>query len=342
MKTQKILLILIVALAGDFCLGQTQEVKNPAQPSTEVKPQPVSNTKGKFDGYDFEQVVINIESSVNPLQEEMGSSLKAFSKTVAEAEQLIEQGQTKEAIQKCSTAMDAVLGSREKVLNPMWEGQEYLTNQIDKVRARLAKAVEASANSSAQKIDKRSETVLDGIAKRLANENDPTRKKRLIAHYKTIRQLAQINALSKQLTPNQQKLWGNVLKVLENTAFTHQRVLMQTEVLFAQFEATTSNLKEYNDLIITVEGASELLNVVKGLDQNGQGLNAFSENMVALQQQLSGFSGGIENVLEETMTELEAQAETIEDNLSDGKDNVDVLDNELQARLNNINKKEDK
>ena len=320
-----------------FCLpvfAETDDVSADKAKSN-VKPA-VAKKSDEFAGYDFEQVVQRVETSVNPLQQEMSGSLQVFAESVEDAQVLIEQGKSKEAINKCSAAMDAVLKSRERVLGPMWEGQDYLNEQIGKVRSRLAAAVEAAGGDSKVKLDKKTEKLLDGIAGRIAHEKDKLRKKRLIAHYRTVRQLSKINQMAKQLSPNQRKLWRNVLSVLESTALTHQQVLMGTEVLFAQFEATTVNLREYEGLIDTVEGASRLLGVVKGLGESGQGLAQFSRNMTELQKRMSGFNTQLESVLEGKMIDLEAQAEAISSSIEidDGSGGMTAApDDELNARL---------
>jgi len=340
MRTKYILSISIIAaiLSGTvFAQQPAAPAPAPAQPAT-ISPAPakVTTKAADFTGYDFEQVVIKVETSVNPLQQEMAGSLKVFAESVDQAQHLIEQGKNKEAIRKCSVAMETVLKSRDRVLKPMWKGQDYLNDQIGKVRSRLAIAVEAAGGDSQVKLDKKTEKLLDGVASRISKESDPLRKKRLVAHYRTIRQLSKIKQMANQLSPNQRKLWRNVLGVLENTALTHQQVLMGTEVLFAQFEATTQNLKEYEGLIDTVEGASRLLGVVKGLGQSGQGLAQFSKNMTELQKRMSGFNTQLEGILEDKMIDLESQSEAISSSIEmDSESGVmsSSLDDELNARL---------
>ncbi len=324
--------LLFIVVPVSFSEAAQTPTVQPVSPQNAV----ASSKESDFSGYDFEQVVTRVESSVNPLQQEMEGSLKVFADSVTEAQTLIEQGDSRQAIQKCTAAMDAVLDSRDKVLGPMWDGQDYLNDQIARVRVRLAEAIEATGGKAEVKLEKHTEDMLDGIAGRIAGENDENRKKRLIAHYKTVRQLANIKLMAKQLSPNQQKLWRNVLGVLENTALTHQQVMMGTEVLFAQFEATAANLNEYEALIDTVEGASRLLGVVKGLGESGQGLAQFSRNMTQLQKQMAGFNGQIEQLLEEKMVDLEAQADAVATSMAEGDSEVFVsaeMDNELQERL---------
>lgn len=339
----RIALIIVVMILGLSSYSYAEEVtQSTAKKVVQTTVKAAKKMVDNFAGYDFEQVVQRVESSVSPLQQEMNGSLKVFSESVEEAQQLMEQGKSKEAITKCSAAMDAVLESRDRVLGPMWQGQDYLNEQIGKVRGRLAQAVESSGGTSDVKLDEKTEKLLDGIAGRIANENDELRKRRLTAHYKTIRQLSQIKQMAKQLSPNQRKLWRNVLGVLENTTLTHQQVLMGTEVLFAQFEATAQNLKEYEGLIDTVEGASRLLGVVKGLGESGQGLAAFSQNMMELQKRMAGFNSQIELVLEDKMIDLEAQAEAISTSMAENEEFGGIssqVDDELTERLKKFESK---
>ena len=339
----RIALIIVVMMSGLSTYSYCQETKqNAAKKVVQTTVKAAKKVVDNFAGYDFEQVVRRVENSVSPLQQEMNGSLKVFSESVEEAQQLMEQGKSKEAITKCSAAMDAVMQNRDKVVGPMWQGQDYLNEQIGKVRGRLAQAVESSGGNSDVKLDRKTEKLLDGIAGRISGEKDELRKRRLVAHYKTVRQLSKIKQMSKQLSPNQRKLWRNVLGVLENTTLTHQQVLMGTEVLFAQFEATAQNLKEYEGLIDTVEGASKLLGVVKGLGQSGQGLAAFSQNMMELQKRMAGFNSQIEVVLEDKMIDLEAQSEAISASMAENEELGGIsaqVDDELTARLKKFESK---
>jgi hypothetical protein len=290
-----------------------------------------------FEGYDFEQVVQRVETSVNPLEQEMAGSFQAFADSVATAERLLAENRPAEAVEACSAAIDQVVAGREQVLKPMWEGQAYLAEQIGHVRARLASAVAAAGGSTQTKLDERAENMLDGIAQRIANESDPRRKKRLVTHYRTIRQLAQIKQMALQLSPNQRKLWQNVLRVLEDTALAHQQVLMGTEVLFAQFQATAMNLNEYQELIRTVDGAARLLGVARGLGQSGHGLTRLTQNMSDLQERLSGMNQHIEQVLQVKMIDLETQVDTV--TAAAGADAGTMstdIDDELARRLDRL------
>jgi membrane-associated HD superfamily phosphohydrolase len=291
------------------------EAQQDAQSAQEEAPKPAPAADGSgesFQGYDFGQVVETMESSVSPLQREMNQSFDMFTDTVQEAEKLLEEGKTQEAVQKASAAIDAVLKVREEVLGPMWEGQRNLTEQTAKVRARLARAVSAKDDSEKGELSERAERTLDNLAKRVANEEDPLRKKRLVAHYRTVRNLSRIRSMADKLSPDQRKLWMNVLRILDEAALAHQQVLMGSEVLFAQFEATSANLKEYLALMETVEGASELLQVVRGVDDARAGMSGFTQSMNKLQSRLSNFNQSVEQALQGRMVELEAQLDSME------------------------------
>lgn len=289
----------------------------------------------QFEGYDFAQVVETMEASVNPLQREMDRTFQVFVTGVQEAEELLDEGKTQEAVQKAAVAIDTVLAVREEVLQPMWEGQIALAEQVARVRARLAQAVEAAAKSGPVKLDDQTELTLDAIANRIAAEDDPLRKKRLVAHYRTIRNLARIKAMSVELSPDQRKMWLSVLQVLDEAAVAHQQVMMGTEVLFAQFEATAANLRAYVSLMETVDGASQLMQIVRGVDDHSAGMASFADSMNELQQRLAGFNESVEHALQGRMVELEAQIDAIEPMSSDGASPVMIADEdgELAARI---------
>ncbi|MBL4699857.1 MAG: hypothetical protein JKX85_01235 [Phycisphaeraceae bacterium] len=315
-----------------------------AEVRTQVRQTPLSPVVNRnavradqFQGYDFGHVVERLEDSVDPLQREMDQSFKVFVDTVEESERLLEQGETRQAVANTKAALDSVVQARDKVLTPMWDGQSYLQDQIANVRIRLAKAVEAGGNTNgaAVTLNKRVEGVLDNIALRIKDEKDPLRHKRMVAHYNTVRNLAQIKRMADQLSPDQRKMWLNVLHVLDEAALAHQQVLMGSEVLFAQFESTATNLNEYLALMDTVNGAKSLLGKVRGLNEQGTGMTGFANGMVELQQRLAGFHKSIEQALQTQTYELEAQVDALAPAMADQSTGLmsSQIDEELNTRL---------
>jgi flagellar hook-basal body complex protein FliE len=284
----------------------------------------------RFDGYDFGQVVEAMETSVNPLQREMNQSFRVFVEGMGEADRLLDEGKTAEAVQKAGAAIEGVLAVREKVLAPMWQGQEALVQQVAAVRARLASAVQAAAKNGPVRLDAQTEATLDAVAARIAGEQDPLRKKRLVAHYRTVRNLARIRAMAMQLSPDQRKMWLSVLQVLDEASVAHQQVMMGTEVLFAQFESTAANLQAYLSLMETVDGASQLMRLVRGVDQHSAGMSSFADSMNELQQRLAGFHESVEQVLQGSMIELEAQIDALP---AESQGGLPVMPGEEDAEL---------
>ncbi|MEM8738328.1 MAG: hypothetical protein AAGG38_07615 [Planctomycetota bacterium] len=308
-----------------------------AQPAGGAAP---ADTGFNFEGYDFGVVVQTMEDSVSPLQREMDLSFKVFLDRMEVAEQQLDEGQTNEAVREVAAAIDGVLEVRDDVLGPMWDGQRTLQEQTARARQRLARAVGTAPADGQVEIDKDAEATLDAIAGRIAQENDPLRKKRLVAHYRTARNLARIRVMAQQLTPDQRRLWLNVLTVLDEAALAHQQVLMGTEVLFAQFEATSANLREYMALMGTVEGASRLMEMVRGVGEDGAGMTGFVSNMQDLQERLVGFNDSVEQALESRMMALDDQLQAIAP-FEGGESSVVVsgeLDGELEARIDRLQK----
>lgn len=308
----------------------TAAPSSPAGDTTAIPPSNNSNIKG----YDFEAVVKEWEKSVSPLQSELESSFKVFTATVQEAGVLLEQGKTNEAMTKMNEAIKGVLVVRQKVMNPMWDGQEFLNEQIGKVRERLAKAVPPGADKA--KVDEQTEKTLDNIAREIVKEGDPVRKKRLTVRYKAIRALAEVKSLAIQLTPDQRKLWLNVLRVLEESSLTHLQLLMRAEMMFAQLDATAVHLDDYQVLYKTLTGAIDLMHQVRKGDARSA-IRRMSDFSITVR----GLSGNIESAVTTLMEQLENDLNTIQDEIDDNYDDVfggsDInLDEELTARINRL------
>ena len=88
----------------------------------------------------------------------------------------------------------------------------------------------------------------------------------------------------------------------------------------------------------TVEGASRLMKVVRGVDEHSSGLSSFATSMSALQQRLSSFNGSVEQALQGMMLELEAEIDAIvpmDETLGGGFGEVDD-DSELANRISRL------
>ena len=318
------------------------EVDEPL-PSFAPPPEAAPGEGGDLAGYDFSDVLERMETSVNPLQQAMRQNFATFLQAVGDAEQLLDAGEDEAAVAKCVAAINGVLSVRDGVVDPMWEGQAFLNEQISDVRSRLARAVESAGNSvpgedgQTPEVDEASSQTLDRLAAEIADEGDAVRKKRLVMRYQSFRDLARVRALRDRLTPNQRKLWGNVLRVLDEVSLAHQQMIVSTEVLFAQLEVTGDNLNDYLRLMQTMDGASRVL----GLLGSGQGaagdMAGFAENMVTLQKRLGSFNTSVEGVLGTRMLELEAELDAMPaGERAIGGGSYGEVDDELESRMNRV------
>lgn len=297
-----------------------------------VQVAPASN-----DPYDFGLIVETLQGSVRPLSQELDRSFATFTSRIEQAVALMDEGRTEAAVELSVQAIQEVLQTRQQVIAPMWEAQTYLAARVGEVRGRLATAVESSKPGGAEQ-DKSAELLLDGIAKRIATATDPIRKQRLVAHYRTIRDLAAVKRQARRLSPDERSLWSGVLKVLEEASLAHQRVLMGSEVLFAQLESAGGRMGEYLELIRTVQGVNDLIAGVSGLQDGIGGMEGFVEAMRGLSTQLAGFDEAITVALEGTMGDLESRIDSIappEGDASAGIAGVQI-DDELAGRIQRV------
>jgi hypothetical protein len=307
-----------------------------AQPpaTTRVPISSRSGKKGVVGDYDFGEVVQTLQASVRPLATELDQSFPRFVGQIDDAVTLMEKGRNTEAVALSANAIDGVLAARDGVVNPLWEAQFYLNEQIAMVRTRLAQSLTTDDPATAAgKAKLQTDKMLDQVATRIAQTQDPIRKKRLIAHYRTMRTLAKVRANTVGMTPDQRKLWFGVLRVLEQASVAHQQVLMGSESLFAQLDGTASQLRDYLGLMQTMEGVDALLGSVEGA-----GLEGFVEGMRTLQDQMETFSQSMQGALESSMMELESRVDSMSqmETESGGVMAPSSIDDELQSRMNRV------
>ena len=323
----------IAAAAPAPTVGITTPVAAPSQAKSRNKGAGKSG-KGMIGDYDFGEVVQTLQTSVQPLEGQINNGFPKFVGQLDDAIVLMEDGKTKEAVAMSAQAVDGVLLARDSIVDPLWEAQFYLNAQIADVRNRLATSLTTNnATSIAGKADTESNKMLDTIASRISKTQDPARKKKLVAHYRTIRTLASVRKASVQMTPDQRKLWFSVLKVLDQASAAHQQVLLGSETLFAQLDGTATQLRDYLGLLQTVEGVDALLGSVEG-----GGMEGFVEGMRLMQTQMETFSQSMEGALQGSMAELESRVDSMQ-NLETKGDSVvapSTIDDELQTRMDRM------
>ena len=323
----------IAAAAPAPTVGITTPVAAPSQAKSRNKGAGKSG-KGMIGDYDFGEVVQTLQTSVQPLEGQINSGFPKFVGQLDDAIVLMEDGKTKEAVAMSAQAVDGVLLARDSIVDPLWEAQFYLNAQIADVRNRLATSLTTNnPTSTAGKADTESNKMLDTIASRISKTQDPARKKKLVAHYRTIRTLASVRKASVQMTPDQRKLWFSVLKVLDQASAAHQQVLLGSETLFAQLDGTATQLRDYLGLLQTVEGVDALLGSVEG-----GGMEGFVEGMRLMQAQMETFSQSMEGALQGSMAELESRVDSMQ-NLETKGDSVvapSTIDDELQTRMDRM------
>ncbi len=323
----------IAAAAPAPTVGITTPVGVPSQAKSRNKGAGKSG-KGMIGDYDFGEVVQTLQTSVQPLEGQINNGFPKFVGQLDDAIVLMEDGKTKEAVAMSAQAVDGVLLARDSIVDPLWEAQFYLNAQIADVRNRLATSLTTNnPTSTAGKADTESNKMLDTIASRISKTQDPARKKKLVAHYRTIRTLASVRKASVQMTPDQRKLWFSVLKVLDQASAAHQQVLLGSETLFAQLDGTATQLRDYLGLLQTVEGVDALLGSVEG-----GGMEGFVEGMRLMQTQMETFSQSMEGALQGSMAELESRVDSMQ-NLETKGDSVvapSTIDDELQTRMDRM------
>jgi hypothetical protein len=291
--------------------------------------------KGNIADYDFGEVVQALRNSVQPLAGEIGNGFPRFVGQIDDAIALMEQGRNTEAVALSAQAIDGVLSSRDAVVNPLWEAQFYLNEQIAVVRSKLAQSLTTNdPTTDAGKATAQSAQMLDQIATRISQTKDPVRKRQLVAHYRTMRTLTKVRANSLHMSPDQRKLWFGVLRVLEQASVAHQQVLMGSETLFAQLDGTGSQLRDYLGLMQTMAGVDSLLGSVQG-----GGMQGFVEGMKTLQDQMESFSESMQGALESSMVDLETRVDSIQSTSSDDEGGLltpTSIDDELKSRIDRI------
>lgn len=329
------------ALPGVTPAFQATSATAPAVPAAapsapKLKLSTARNGKGNVSDYDFGEVVQTVNSSMQPLAGEIRTGFPTFVDQIGDAIALMEAGRNQEAVALSAQAVDGVLAARDSVVNPLWDAQFFLNEQVAIVRSRLALSLTTNDPSTPTgKATQRSTATLDQLASQIAKTKDPARKKRLTAHYRTMRKLTEVNAKKMHMTPDQRKLWLGMLTVLEHALQGHEQVLMQAETLFATLDGNSSQLHDYLGVLQTTKDIEQMFGV------NGGGMQGFVEGMKTLQEQMDAFAENMQSAIDASMADLESRVETMQTTAIEGTDAATAdgtvaIDEELQARINRV------
>ncbi|WP_428390023.1 hypothetical protein [Mucisphaera sp.] len=292
-------------------------------------------------GYGFARTIDRLGESVTPLERELDRSFARFVESVDQADRLLARGEVREAMRLCLSAVDEVVGRRRAVLTSMWRGQAYLGEQIGWARARLAQSLAMEEPPNLDGLTEADQDLLDGIARRIIDERDLDRRARLVAHYRSVRELAELRLLSRRMTPDQRRVWVNVVGVLERAALVHEQLVMATELLFARFESTQRRLRDNLELIETVEGAQELLRLFDDGDEGP--MRGLQDTLERLRVSADQFTEAAEVAIEAEALELEERLDDAGLPETDGRGRLvdEAIDPELQTRMRRLELKEE-
>ncbi|MEQ9461419.1 MAG: hypothetical protein RIG82_10765 [Phycisphaeraceae bacterium] len=307
---------------GTFRLAITTADQTPVPPSIR--------------GYGFARTIDRLGDSVTPLERELDRSFLRFVESVDQADRLLSRGEVQQAMRTVLSAVDEVVARRQGVLSSMWQGQAYLGEQIAWARARLAQSLQTFEPPNLDGLTPADQELLDGIAQRIIVEQDAGRRARLAAHYRSVRELAEVRLLSRQMSPDQRRVWVNVVSVLERAALVHEQLVMTTELLFARFEATQRRLRDNLELIKTVEGAQELLRLFDDGDEGP--MRGLQDTLERLRQQADRFTEAAEVAIEAEALELEQRLDDANLPDTDGQGRLvgEAIDPELQKRMQRL------
>jgi hypothetical protein len=310
----KTLLSLSVLTGVVGALGPAQTLlaqDSPPQPRV-VGAEEAANRPGT---YDSERFVKTFREKVSPLKHYMTDSRKKVERHLAEAGQRLAEDDLEGSIDKSLQAMDAVTEHQYQVERKLYEAQEFLVGELGEVRMRLATHLENANKPTTGQIDENAGKILRDLAKRAKQETDPRRKAMLEQQGQRLAQIAQTKAMVNNLDPRRQKMWMQMLELLEQMHAQLATVSFRTEMMFQKVNELKVRMGDQRELLATTRGMWRMLEMFDELEQELNdpemgGLGGIVEDLVVgaerLDQHISTQMDGISSELNRRQLEREA------------------------------------
>jgi hypothetical protein len=254
--------------------------------------------------YDEEMVLDQLRKSSQPLSEALRQSpLPAAYKKAIKILESDDPDRLTKAVGTVNKALDKFLTNEDKVLRRLWDGVETFERVTGNVRSRLARSLDKRAGKAG--ISETAKTRLGQIAKMIRAEKDKNRQRRLKLLFRTTYQLATLKAALPNLSPAQQKLYANSLRVLTTVETKYHDLVYAAHTAYASLRAQREFLGEYEAFGKDLKKLRELVKWAAGKDGSQGSWAKLAENLNGLGQSLNTFTDALAESQEDLIKNLE-------------------------------------
>ena len=288
-------------------------------------------TKDREKIIDVSALTQAMQKATGPFSERLRSS--QLDKRFSGVMEILKQGEfDKEELVGALKALDDELDyftkDWEQAVKPLWDGQEAISQTIDKVRTVLANgkagAMGENVKARIQKYDKR----LQVLAQTIEAEKDPERKERLKMIFKNVLALRGLTERFGRvnLGPANEALQVKIVRALSS---------LQDQLTIATFEVEKSrvvlvSMREFvSDYVDVLEGmveAEELAKTLAGMKGAGQDISGMVTGVGDLTKKAEELAGMLNGFAESLADSIETETAHLAEQIAqpEGFEDIDV------------------
>ncbi len=214
----------------------------------------------------------------------------------------------------------------DSVTAPLWEGQDALGETIDKVRGLLAAGQDVKAGPKVSKLMKGYDTRLEMLAKQVAAEQDPVRRKRLksaFANILSLRKLAErLGGIN--LGPASEALQVRIVQALSSLQDQLTQATFEVEKVRVVLDCESQFITNYIDVVEGMIEAEQLAKVLGKMKSDGTSFEGVNIDISQLQESTGQFAQTMNDFAGRMAESIEIETTRLADNLASRAEVADV------------------
>jgi len=339
--TAALLVAVCAGVGASASYGQTvaEPAPAPATPAAvalaDAPPVPATlpPQKAQEGRHDFSQVLGIFAKSITPARTEMGTAVQGFGLAMDEANRLMDRGEYQAAIDVSLEAINGMLDLRNRIVDPLLDGQEKMVDEIGPLRESVAKSLleqPTEQRTGVDAFDDRTRRELTQLARQHRDATTANAQRLAMQKFRTKLRLAQLKQRAKSSEQRVIQVRQRLLERLDQMHAVLGELSINAELTFSSLDGQAKLLEQYRDSLQMAKTAQE----AEAALAEAFGTLGFGGSLTEMEDKLMDFGNSIDDQL---VAVLDSLSDTSQRTAGPGSnaDTVEIMNQLLQAESEN-------
>jgi len=261
---------------------------------------------------DVEKLRASINEATSPISERIKQSklverFESVNKLLQDED--IEKEALLQALGDLKDEMIAFTQNWSELTEPLWKGQEAISQTVDKVRVMLARSRTGEPTEKVKALLENYDKRLSGLATAIKSEKNEERQKRLklvFANVYSLRQLTERAGMI-DLGPAQQAVYVKIIESLSNLEVALTNSTFQVERTRIILAGQAEFIGSYVDVLRGLIESEKLAKVLSDMNTAGDGIGVLAGDLGGLNGRIEEFTSHMNALAERLSISIDAQ-----------------------------------